>query len=96
MRIGWFSCRSACYLAAGRPVVVQDTGFCDVIPCGEGVLAFSTPDEAVEALRRVEADYPRHQAAARAIAARHFSVEEVLGDLLSRIGIERASRRVAP
>src|SRR5690606_31069346 len=48
-RSGWFSCRSACYLAAGRPVVVQDTGFSGAIPTGEGLCAFVTPDEAVDA-----------------------------------------------
>jgi hypothetical protein len=86
-RSGWFSCRSVCYLACRRPVVVQDTGFSDIIPTGNGVLAFSTPDEASEALRRVEADYDHHQAAARDIAASHFAAERVLGDLLRRVGI---------
>lgn len=84
---GWFSCRSVCYLAAGRPVVVQDTGFSEIIPCGEGVLAFSDIEEAAEAIRRVEADYPRHQAAARRIAEEHFDSDRVLGDLLARIGL---------
>jgi hypothetical protein len=86
-RSGWFSCRSTCYLAAGRPAVVQDTGFSDVIPAGEGVVAFSTLDEAVEALQRIEADYERHCAAARSVAADHFSTDRVLGDLLRRIGL---------
>ena len=66
---GWFSCRSACYLAAGRPVVVQDTGFRDVLPVGEGVLAFATPEEAADAVRAVEGDYARHSRAARELAA---------------------------
>jgi hypothetical protein len=86
-RSGWFSCRSVCYLAAGRPAVVQDTGFSDIIPCGEGVLAFSSLDEAADALNRVEADYPRHQSAARRVAARHFASDRVLGDLLCAIGL---------
>ena len=55
-RSGWFSCRSACYLAAGRPVVVQDTGFSSVIPAADGLLPFNTLDEAAESLREVEAD----------------------------------------
>lgn len=81
-RPGWFSCRSACYLAAGRPVVAQDTGFSDVIPTGEGVLAFSTPDEAVEAISRVEARYQLHSKAARAIAEEFFESDRVLGKLV--------------
>jgi hypothetical protein len=86
-RSGWFSCRSTCYLAAGRPVVVQDTGFSELIECGEGVLPFSTLEEAAEAVRRVERDYPRHQAAARRMAEDCFASERVLGDLLADIGL---------
>jgi len=86
-RSGWFSCRSTCYLAARRPVVVQDTGFSAFIPCGEGVLAFSCQEEAADALRRVESDYLRHQAAARRIAEEYFASERVLGDLLARVGL---------
>jgi glycosyltransferase involved in cell wall biosynthesis len=85
-RSAWFSERSACYLAAGRPVVTQDTGFSDVLPCGEGLLAFSTPDEAVEALRAVAADLPRHSRAARDIARDNFSAEVVLPRLLADLG----------
>jgi hypothetical protein len=86
-RSGWFSCRSTCYLAASRPVVVQDTGFSEIIPCGEGVLAFDNPEEAIEAIRRVESDYSRHQSAARRIAQEYFASDRVLGDMLSRIGL---------
>jgi hypothetical protein len=84
-RCGWFSCRSICYLAAGRPVVVQDTGFSEVIPTGEGILAFTDLQSAKDAITAVEADYAHHQAAAREAARRHFSHEVVLGDLLARI-----------
>jgi hypothetical protein len=86
-RSGWFSCRSTCYLAAGLPVVVQDTGFSDFIPCGNGVLAFNSLEEAADALRRIEADYKHHQAAARAIAAECFAAEKVIGDLLRQVGL---------
>jgi hypothetical protein len=79
---GWFSCRSACYLAAGRPVVVQDTGLDGVLPIGDGLLTFHTPEEAAEALREVDADYERHAAAARALAAAYFDAELVLPALL--------------
>jgi hypothetical protein len=86
-RSGWFSCRSTCYLAAGRPAVLQDTGFSEIVPVGEGLLAFSDLDGAVSALDRVEADYDAHAAAARRIAEQHFAADRVLGDLLARIGV---------
>jgi hypothetical protein len=79
---GWFSERSACYLAAGRPVVVQDTGFGAVLPVGEGLLTFHTLDEARAALRAVEADHDRHARAARAIAEEFFDADRVLTRLL--------------
>ena len=81
-RSGWFSDRTATYLAAGRPAVVQDTGFGCALPTGEGLMPFSTPDEAVAALESVEADYPRHARAARKIAEEHFSAEGVLTRML--------------
>ena len=84
---GWFSCRSCCYLAAGRPVVVQDTGFSEIIPTGDGLLAFSTLDDARRALLAVEADYEHHQDAARRLAERYFRAETVLEHLLQRIGV---------
>jgi len=84
---GWFSDRSACYLAAGRPVIVQDTGFRTTLPTGAGLLPFLTPQEAVEAVRSVLADWPRHSAAARRIAEQHFAATWVLADLLDRAGV---------
>jgi hypothetical protein len=85
LRTGWFSCRSACYLAAGRPVVVQDTGFRSIIPCGAGVLAFGTPDEAIAALQLAEADYEGQSAAALEVAREHFDCERVLGKMIQDI-----------
>jgi hypothetical protein len=82
LRTGWFSERSACYLAAGRPVVTQDTGFGTVLPTGEGLFAFSTSDEAIAALETIESDYGRHSRAARAIAEEYFRAETVLQRLL--------------
>ena len=79
---GWFSERSARYLAAGRPVVVQDTGFSDVLPVGEGILPFTTPDEAVAGINAVERDYERHSRAARAIAEEWFDSDKVLTRLV--------------
>jgi hypothetical protein len=81
-RAGWFSCRSACYLASGRPVVVQDTGFSPAVPSGEGVLAFDTPDAALAAINEVVAHPRRHARAAREIAAEYFAADRVLAALL--------------
>jgi hypothetical protein len=81
-RSGWFSCRSACYLAAGRPVVVQDTGFGSVLPVGEGIVPFTSMEDAVAAVRDVEAHYSRHARAAREIAQQYFDSQKVLGRLI--------------
>jgi hypothetical protein len=86
-RCGWFSCRSVCYLAAGLPVVVQDTGFSEIFPVGEGLFSFADLTQAIAGLQAVEADYDRHQRAARALAENYFAAEIVLGDLLRRIGL---------
>ena len=83
---GWFSCRSICYMAAGRPVVVQDTGFSKFIPTGRGVMAFSSLDEAVQAIKEVESNYAYHADAAREIAREYFSTEVVLKQMLNDIG----------
>jgi hypothetical protein len=82
LRTGWFSCRSACYMAAGRPVVVQDTGFSALLPMGEGVLPFTDLEGAVTAITEVENDHPRHARAAREIAATYFASEKVLTALI--------------
>jgi hypothetical protein len=86
-RCGWFSCRSVCYLAAGRPVVVQDTGFSEFIPTGRGLFAFSDLEGARRGVEAVEADYAAHQEAAREVARTHFDSGRVLGEMLSRIGL---------
>jgi hypothetical protein len=79
---GWFSCRSACYLAAGRPVVVQDTGFSGVLPTGTGIVSFSTLQEAVDGILDVESRYDIHCRAAREIAEEFFDSSLVLSRLL--------------
>jgi GT2 family glycosyltransferase len=89
LHTGWFSDRSATYLAAGRPVITQDTGFGDVLPAGEGLFAFSTLDDAVAALEAIAADYPRQSRAAAEIAREYFDAERVLGSLLERVGMPR-------
>lgn len=81
---GWFSDRSACFLATGRPVVTQATGFERWLPTGEGLFSFTTPDEAAAAIRAVKADPQRHANAARAIAETHFDARKVLSDLIAR------------
>ena len=80
-RSGWFSDRSVCYLAAGRPVVTQDTGFGKFVPTSTGLFAFSTMDEAVAALEAINRDYPSHSRAARRIAGESFGADRVLGRL---------------
>jgi hypothetical protein len=79
---GWFSGRSACYLASGRPVVLQDTGFSSVLPVGVGLFSFSSLDEATEAIREVESNWDRHSKAAREIAEQYFDSARVLDRLL--------------
>jgi hypothetical protein len=87
LRSGWFSDRSACYLAAGRPVVTQDTGFGKFLPTGEGLFAFSTIEDAVAAVDAIGADYARHSGAARAIAEEYFRAETVLAKLIQDAGL---------
>ncbi|HTJ09149.1 MAG TPA: hypothetical protein VL393_05615 [Candidatus Binataceae bacterium] len=84
---GWFSDRTVCYLAAGRPAVTQFTGFEKFIPAGAGLVGFADAAEAVEALRAVAADYPRHARAAREIACEYFDARRLLGELAGIIGL---------
>jgi hypothetical protein len=79
---GWFSDRAACYLASGRPVVTQASGFDRWLPTGEGLFSFGTIDQAADALNAISADYPRHSHAARQIAEEHFDSRRVLRRLL--------------
>lgn len=82
---GWFSDRSAAYLASGRPVVTQASGFDRWLPTGEGLFSFATLDEAANALNLIASDYPQHAAAARRIAQIHFDAGKVLSELLARV-----------
>ncbi|PYS09716.1 MAG: hypothetical protein DMG17_26340 [Acidobacteria bacterium] len=83
---GWFSDRSACYLACGRPVITQDTGFSTVLPTGEGLFAFRTMDDIVNAIDAINLDYEKHSRAARAIGEEYFKAETVLAQLLKDLG----------
>jgi hypothetical protein len=86
-RTGWFSDRSACYLAAGRPVITEDTGFGRVLPIGRGLFAFSTIDDVLAAVDAIESDYQGHCRAARDLAEEYFGAERVVGSLLARAGL---------
>lgn len=96
---GWFSCRSACYLAAGKPVVVQETGFSSVLPIGEGILPFTTVEEAVLAINELEGHYRRHAKAARALAEEYFDSGKVLSKFIdtamTRQGTDNAHEALA-
>lgn len=87
LRSGWFSERSACYLAAGRPVITQDTGFGCSLPTGEGLFAFNSMDEIIAAFDTINADYKKHSRAARDIAEEYFKAETVLAKLLDDLGV---------
>lgn len=85
LRTGWFSDRATCYLAAGRPVITQDTGFDTVLPCGKGLFAVRTLDDAVAACAAIDAAYSEHCTAARSIAEQYFDAGTVLADLMARL-----------
>jgi len=86
-RCGWFSDRSVCYLASGRPVVAQETGFSRFLPTGDGLFAFETTDEACAAIEAVISDYDRHARHARAMAEEYFDASYVLPRLLESVGV---------
>jgi hypothetical protein len=84
---GWFSDRSVCYLASGRPVVTMRTGFGKFYPTGYGLFDYATLDEALSAIDEIAADYARHSRAARALACEYFAAERVVADLLAASGL---------
>ncbi len=84
---GWFSDRSVCYAAAGRPLVIQDTGASHILPCGEGYHPFRTAEEAAAACERVIADFPAQQRAARKLAEEFFDSRVVLPKLINKLGL---------
>ena len=87
LRSGWFSDRSACYLAASRPVINQDTGFGSYLPTGRGLFSFQTMDDILAAVDEIESDYAGNCRAAREIAAEYFDAEKVVGSLMQRAGL---------
>jgi hypothetical protein len=86
-RSGWFSERSICYLASGKPVLAQDTGLADLYPTGEGLVTFTTLEEAVAGADAICGDYRSHSNAARELAREHFDSDRVLTRLLEALGV---------
>lgn len=84
---GWFSDRTACYLAAGRPVITQETGFNKFLPTGKGLFGFKTMEDILQAVEKIESDYEGHCRGAREVAAECFDAEKVVGSLMQRAGL---------
>ena len=93
---GWFSDRTAFYLASGKPAVVQDTGFGRSIPVGRGLLAFNTLDEAISGVEEIASDYDGHCRAARALAEEHFGSDRVINTFLDDVGLALSSNSPFP
>jgi hypothetical protein len=87
LRSGWFSDRSACYLAAGRPVITQETGFSNILPTGKGLFGFKTMEDILAAVDEIESDYEGNCRAAHEIAREYFAAEKVLGSLMERASL---------
>jgi hypothetical protein len=88
-KCGWFSDLSVCYLASGRPVIAQDTGFSEYLPTGEGLFAFRSIEDAVRCIDSMNQDYRRHADAARNLAEEYFHSDRVLRELLKHVGAVR-------
>jgi hypothetical protein len=86
-KTGWFSDRTACYLAAGRPVITQETGFSKFLKNGKGLFGFETMDDILAAVDAIETDYAGNAKAAREIAAEFFGAEKVVGHMMERAGL---------
>jgi glycosyltransferase involved in cell wall biosynthesis len=83
---GWFSDRSVCYLAAGRPVVTMRTGFSRFYPVGDGLFEYSDSEEAAAAIETINGDYRHHSRAARMMAAEYFNSDSVISELMAEVG----------
>ena len=86
---GWFSCRSGCYLALGKPCVLQDTGWSDYYPTGNGLFAFSTIGNVIESIQEINSNYSSHSTGARKIAETLFDARIVLNDILKATGLSK-------
>ena len=87
-RCGWFSDRSICYLASGRPVIAQNTGFSHFLPTGAGVFSFDDINGVIEAVNHIDTDYEYHSQSARLIAEKYFDSDVVLTRFLKNVGFE--------
>jgi len=87
LRSGWFSERDACYLASGKPVVTQDTGFSNILPTGRGLFGVASVEDAAAAIEELNRDYEMHCKAARSIAEEYFDGMKVAGRLLKDLGL---------
>jgi hypothetical protein len=87
LRSGWFSERSAAYLAAGKPVITQETGFSKFLPTGMGLHAFCALDDILPAVEAINSDYQKHSNAAKEIAAEYFDAEKLLRQLMGEAGL---------
>jgi hypothetical protein len=85
-RCGWFSDRSICYLASGRPVIAQETGFSDFLPAGDGLFAYSSVEDVLNSIDQINSNYAHHSAAARSLAEEYFDSKKILTSLLVSIG----------
>jgi hypothetical protein len=95
-RSGWFSCRTACYLAAGRPAVVQDTAWGKFVPTGAGLFAFTTMDEAIDGLKQLASDPAKHRRAAYGVAREYLAPDKVLPPMIDAIFANDASSAPRP
>jgi glycosyltransferase involved in cell wall biosynthesis len=86
-RSGWFSDRSTCFLASGRPVLHQDTGYTDWLAAAAGVIPFSDLESLIDALDRLDRDYDLHARAARRVAEEHFEARVVIAEMLQAAGL---------
>ena len=95
-RSGWFSDRSAAYLASGKPTLLQDTGFTRHLPSGDGLVSFTTFEEAIEGAARIASSYPQHCRAARVLAEEYFDSDKVLAKVLTDISTDDGQRKNKP
>jgi hypothetical protein len=86
-RCGWFSDRSACYLAFGRPVIAQETGFSNYLPCGAGLFSFRLAEDVLEAVEAINGNYTFHSTAALDIASEYFDSDKVISRLMTLVGV---------
>jgi hypothetical protein len=87
LHTGWFGDRSSCYLAIGRPVILQETGFSEHLPTGKGLFSFVSAEEVVESLKQIKMDYQLHSLAAREIAQEFLDAQKVMKGVLNTIGL---------